>query len=154
MKKTISLLVIFVLILGISFIYSDYAKAIKNFKVEVMNKNMGASSDYRFIFTIEKTLNVGKYIKIILPSGTEIELNPIMDQDDNTCTFCKMDIKYLGDNSIEVLYYSKIELDPSREGYADINLYIKGSGKYKDSNGDWFQYKLYNPKTFGDYSKK
>ena len=157
--KITSLIVSVLILLSVCMINPSPVKAIKSFTVEVMNPELGAESGYKFHFTIEKTVEIHDYIKMLLPAGSIFEKIPIDTPIDpprppSPCPSYYPEVEYQEDNSILIKFISHIRLDPSIAGYRDIDITIPKSPNIQDADGNWFTIKFFNPKNPGKYIYK
>jgi hypothetical protein len=138
-RKLLSLICCLLLILCLLPIQTPKVKAINNVWIEVMSRRVGMKATYKFHFTIEKTLRVHQYIKLIFPKGTTMppeDPNPPPPKDPGEVPPPRdptqppggsdpgqgLPIIDYAENSLK--FNSHIELDPSKEGYKDITVTI------------------------------
>jgi hypothetical protein len=109
-----------ILVLLITFVISfptNKAFATKNVWVELEPNTYLSNATYKIHFTIEKTLHVHEWIKIIFPYDTELpekfpEPDPALPYN---ATPPEIDHE---ERSIK--FFTHLELDPDKEGYSDI----------------------------------
>ena len=115
-RKSFSLLAILVLL--IPFVISfplDKVFATKNVWVEVEPNNCGSIATYKIHFTLEKTLHVRDWIKIIFPYDSEFP-EEFPEPPKSPCTK-PPEIDY-EERSFKI--FSPLELDPVKVGYSNI----------------------------------
>jgi len=133
-KKSISMFVCLILSFGILISYSKPASAISNVWIEVFPRKVGLKATYKIHFSLEKKLEVHKYIKLVWPKGTtlpplpedeharKLELTRIIEAMSiglSPCSACQgLPIIDFKENSLQ--FNTHIELDPAKEGYKDI----------------------------------
>ena len=160
LKKVFSILVVFCLLLGVSVIKPAPARAIHDFWMELSSPRPGANSIYKFHFSLEKTVKVHDWIKLVFPPGTTLEKTPAFpppSEPPSPCRPCQgfPIINNLADGSIELKFNSHIELDPSKEGYRDIIATVPASISMPDKNGNnWMEHRFHNPTKPGFYIYK
>lgn len=160
LKKVFSVLVVFCLLLGVSVSKPVPARAIHDFWMELSSPRPGANSIYKFHFSIEKTVKVHDWIKLVFPPGTTLEKTPTFPpppEPPSPCRACQgiPIITNLADGSIELKFNSHIELDPSKEGYRDIVVTVPASFSIPDKNKNkWMEHRFHNPAKPGFYIYK
>ncbi|MDD4664250.1 MAG: hypothetical protein PHD83_06285, partial [Caldisericia bacterium] len=142
MKRVFSLFTcLFIILTG--FILLKPAYAIKDFHMDIKSRQAGKKATYKFIFTIEKIVEVHTEIKLGFPQGTVIE-PPIPEKDPerrerltriiesmsiglSPCSACQglPVIDFYDDGTMKSLKFnSHIELDPAKEGYSTITVTV------------------------------
>lgn len=116
-RKSFSLLAILVLL--VPFVISfptNKAFATKNVWVEVDPNTYLSTATYKIHFTIEKTLQVHEWIKIIFPPETEFPKEFPKPDPALPCN-TPPEINY---EEKSIKFFTHIELDPNKFGYSDI----------------------------------
>jgi hypothetical protein len=154
--KISTILIIFMFMFSGLLIRFDTVKAIKNFTIISTSRKISENSEYKFSFTIEKTVELHNYIKMILPAGSKFEKTPIdpPKSSDPFASCYKTIIEYQDDKSVLVQFISRIVMDPSIPGYKDINITIPRAGYILDPDGNWYSVKFFNPTVPGKYTYK
>jgi len=117
-RKSFSLLAILVLL--IPFVISfplDKVFATKNVWVEVELNNCGSIATYKIHFTLEKTLHIREWIKIIFPYDTEFPEEFPKPPKIGPRSSKPPEIDY---EERSFKFFSPLELDPVKVGYSDI----------------------------------
>jgi hypothetical protein len=138
LKKFVVSMLCVVLVSGIFIPYSKKVSAINNVWIEVFPRKVGLKATYKIHFSLEKTLAVHQYIKLVWPKGTTLpplpedetkrkeELKRIIEAMSiglSPCSACQgLPIIDYNENSLK--FNSHIELDPSKEGYKDITVTV------------------------------
>jgi len=141
MKRVLGCFICLLVIMnGFSFIQP--AKALKNFYMEIYPRKAGVSATYRFHVTLEKKVELYRYILFGFPQGTTI--TPPMPTDPkeleerlkkineliaflSPCKACKdlPVLEYYPDGSLKSLkFFSNAELDPHLAGYSQVAITI------------------------------
>jgi hypothetical protein len=152
-KKLFSILIVGALLLGGFVIKPTPAKAIKNFTVEVSNPRPGGNSDYKFHFSLENKLGVHEFIKFIFPKGFSYKKTITGTVDGKNPDYNVPLITEYPDGSFGFAYNSKIEIDPSKEGYQNIVSTIpKLSQITGNVSGAKYEFRFFNPSKPGYYT--
>jgi hypothetical protein len=137
-RKLLSLICCLLLILCLLPIQAPKVKAINNVWIEVMSRRVGMKATYKFHFSLEKTLAVHHYIKLIFPKEVTFppkDPNPPPPKDPGEVPPPRdptqppggsdpgqdLPIIDYAENSLK--FNSHIELDPSKEGYKEQSLF-------------------------------
>jgi len=141
-SKCISACCIIVLSCGVFLTNLQPAKAIKEFKVDVVPRRTGSIAKYQFHFSIEKKIEVHQWFHIVFPIGTK--LTPPLPEEEhertlqlkeiaesinlslppcNACMGLPL-IRFEPDGSLTLMFNTHLELDPQKEGYRDITITI------------------------------
>ena len=152
LKKILSILLTFCLLLGVSVSKPVPTKAITKFRMELSSPRAGANSEYKFYFSIEKTVKVHDWIKLVLPPGTRYMKIP-------TSGSCLVDMEMpsigtLPDGSLEFKFNVHIELDPEKEGYKNITITLPAKSLVFDGNQKYYTLEFFNPPIPGSYTYK
>jgi hypothetical protein len=137
-KKFVVSMICTVLVCGTFISYTKNVSAINNVWIDVTPRKVGLKATYKIHFTIEKTLAVHQYIKLVWPKGTTLpplpedetkrkeELKRIIEAMSiglSPCSACQgLPIIDYNENSLK--FNTHIELDPSKEGYKDITVTV------------------------------
>jgi hypothetical protein len=143
MKKKLLLLAIIATLLGTSFFNLSVVIGIKSFYMIIQPRKIATPSTYRYVFTIEKKLEVHDWIRLGFPRGTiidppiptdpherETRLKQIIESMSiglSPCSACQglPIIQYYPDGSMETLQFNThIALDPLVEGYSIITITV------------------------------
>jgi len=139
MNKKLLFLVVIISLLASTIAYVPTALGIKDFHMTIQPRKVGVPATYKFIFTIERKMEVHDWIKLGFPKGTiieppiptdphekEVRLKQIIESMSiglSPCSACQglPIIQYYDDGSMESLMFNThIALDPNVEGYSII----------------------------------
>jgi len=139
-RKFVVILCSLTLVFGVTYSKVTPVKAIYNFWVEVSDPSVGVIPTYKFHFSIEKKLEVHKYIKMIFPPGTTYTKDP-RPHNETSILFDPFEpyrgVPIIGeepDGSVSLQFNTHIERDPKKEGYRDIVVTIPYDTQYNIAN--------------------
>lgn len=140
MKRVLVCFISFILIVtGFSFTKPVYA--LQDFHMDIYPRKAGTKATYKFIVTIEKAIHVHDYIKLGFPQGTKID-KPRPGDSENP--LFGMMLEYYQDGSLKSLKFtSRIEIDPSLEGYSTITVTVPDiAGIILPEKPGWYPYRF------------
>ncbi len=141
MKRILVCFVCFIVIMN-GFCFIQPVKALKDFYMDIYPRKAGVSATYRFFVTLEKKVELYRYIQFGFPQGTQI--NPPIPTDPKereerlkkindqiaflspcpSCTDLPI-LDYYPDGSLKNLtFFSNAELDPKKDGFSQIGITI------------------------------
>lgn len=156
-KKVVGGILSIILILGVMIFLPKSTSAIKNVWIEVLPRKVSTAATYKIHFTIEKTLKVHEWIKLMWPPDTKL---PELPEDPHArnerlkqiiesmsiglspCSACQ-GLPILDYKEISLKFNTHIELNPNIPGYEDIVITVPAVvGIVNPSKEGKYQFKI------------